>query len=80
MSPLFNDLPILEYDYQIAVADRTKSMSDHQCGAASADLLDRALDLPLGHCVEGTRSLIETHNRGILKKGAGYGHTLLLTT
>ena len=59
MRSLLDDLPVLEHDDQVGVADRREPVGDDERRAAVQQAAQRALDLPLGADVDRARRLVE---------------------
>src|SRR6516164_5746567 len=55
-----------------------QAMRDHDRRSSLAQVLDRALNLPLGFRIERSRRLVEQDNRRVLEQGACDGDALAL--
>jgi hypothetical protein len=62
---LLDDLPVLQDDDQVGVADRREAVGDDECGAPVQEALQGALDLPLGADVDRARRLVEDQDARI---------------
>src|SRR5262249_38545762 len=78
VTPRFDDRPILDDEDAIGVDDGMQTMRDHDGRSSLAQVLDRALNLPLGFRIERSRRLVEQNDRRVLEQGACDGDALAL--
>jgi hypothetical protein len=77
---LLNNLTLMQNKEPLAVADGTKSVSNHYRGATLHCSVKRLLDNLLTFLIQGTCGLIKNKDLGVLDKCPSNCNTLLLTT
>src|SRR5262245_32646924 len=78
VTPCFDDRPILDDEDAIGVDDGMQAMRDHDRRSSLAQVLDRALNLPLGFRIERSGRLVEQDDRRVLEQSACDGDALAL--
>ena len=78
MRPRLDQPPVLEGQNPIGAADRGKSVSDHEHGAAPEQAVERRLDQLLGFRVQRRSRLVEDEERRIAENGPRDSHPLTL--
>src|SRR5260370_4854323 len=78
VTPCFDDPPILDDEDAIGIDDGMQAMRDHDRRSSLAQVLDRALNLPLGLRIERSRRLVEQDDRRVLQQSAFDGDALSL--
>src|SRR5215510_12255721 len=78
VTPRFDDRSILDDEDAISIDDGMQAMCDHDRRPPLAEVLDRALNLPLGFGIERSRRLVEQDDRRVLEQGACDGDALAL--
>src|SRR5215467_575529 len=74
----FNDRSILDDEDAISIDDGMQAVRDHDRRSPLTEVLDRALNLPLGFGIERSRRLVEQDDRRVLEQGACNGDALAL--
>ena len=78
MGSAFDDLPILQHQHLVRVADGAEAMGDDEGGAPGHQLLQRRLNLTLGAGVHAAGGLVQDEDAGIGQHGPGDGEKLAL--
>src|SRR5581483_8978835 len=65
-----DDPAVVDDEHLVGVADGREAVGDHEAGAAAQQLLERALDLPLGPSVDAGGRLVEDQDARVGERGA----------
>src|SRR5262245_36756070 len=74
----FHDRSVLDDEDAVSIYDGVQAMCDHDRRSPLAEVLDRALNLPLGLRIERSRRLVEQDDRRVLEQCACDGNALAL--
>lgn len=83
MSAFFDDNAVLHHQDLVSVDDGGESMGDHNGGDLAefvSDVVDCLLHFLFIFLVQSTSGLVKQQNLGMLHKGSGDGHSLLLSS